>query len=507
MNVTGTPSIFSLSRGAEAKEKIKKLMESSVPEPSSISSVEEKNPLPTEGSSVSPPSRVINSGEASSRGILPDVPPHVPPHVRQDGRQEIREDVGADGSPSSPYRLPLRTRPGKASPTTSGGGDHPSEFPQPPPKVRLEAMRPDLNPGSNFCWILILTLPQISSPDLSRKEPIDVITDYLRELGSEITPPVSAKRKILDRGYTNNNLPIPATWTVRNGEMMRDAAYAAGLVAPEGSQEYAGGRDRLHIISEPEAGPCTVSFGKIWAETEPVVHGVRRWGGTIDTRAGYGDLPNFRNVTQIAERCASSVASNSKHSAELRESSALYACFHVYTKLGFDGKQHRRHLYFECFDVSDYYNTDLSDDEFFNGQLVVPVSDLQERVFEPIVNKVLGVLEAQLKRVGSVNALLLVGGFSASHIFLIAYGYVYAAFRFPSYLCDVTMDAGDIPRTLAWKDSESMDPDIATSLGTAQSGLAESLIQRQSELRPSSLPELYHRDWSQYSDRRRGNWS
>jgi hypothetical protein len=144
--------------------------------------------LPTEWSSVPPPSNVINSGDAGSRGILAG----IPPHIRQDRRQEIREDVGADESPSSPYRPPLRTRPGKASPRMSGGGDLPSEFPQPPPKIRLEAMRPDLNPGQGrmcvavdfgtvlsgvACGLSSDTVEQILWPGPNRKVPTCLIYD------------------------------------------------------------------------------------------------------------------------------------------------------------------------------------------------------------------------------------------------------------------------------------------------------------------------------------------
>ncbi|KAF9511526.1 hypothetical protein BS47DRAFT_1346691 [Hydnum rufescens UP504] len=246
--------------------------------------------------------------------------------------------------------------------------------------------------------------------------------------------------------------------------MMRDAAYAAGLVAPEGSQEYAGGRDRLHIISEPEAGAVhCVLWKDLGLKPNQSFMVCDAGGGTIDT-AIYQIFREW-NVTQIAERCASSGASCGSHFLDINfrayleqwhqtrniplssENLARYMHAFTYTqKLG-------RHLYFECFDVSDYYNTDLSDDEFFNGQLVVPVSDLQERVFDPSsgpiqnschIFQVLGVLEAQLKRVGSVNALLLETFHERLH-----------------------------GRIL-----NPMDPDIATSLGTAQSGLAESLIQR-----------------------------
>ncbi|KAF9505886.1 hypothetical protein BS47DRAFT_1306012 [Hydnum rufescens UP504] len=308
------------------------------------------------------------------------------------------------------------------------------------------------------------------------KGPIDVVTDYLRELW------LNAKPRILKRGYTKEALqsadiwlPIPATWNVRTGEMMRDAAYAAGLVAPEGSQEYAGGRDRLHLISDLEAGAVHCVLWKDLRLKPNQSFMVCNAGSGIMDTAIYQILGN---VTQILERCASSRASCGLHFLDIYfraylsewhrnrnvrlspENLARYMHAFTYSqKLEFNGKQDERHLYFECFDPSDYYSTDLPDDEFFQGQLMVPVNDLRERVFDPIVNEVLRLLEAQLKRGGSVDALLLVGEFSAS-----------------PYLFDRIRDT--FHGRMRGRILNPMDPDIAVSLGAVQAGLAGRLIPR-----------------------------
>ncbi|KAF9514266.1 hypothetical protein BS47DRAFT_1361793 [Hydnum rufescens UP504] len=140
-----------------------------------------------------------------------------------------------------------------------------------------------------------------------------------------------------------------------------------GLVAPEGSQEYAGvGIDyisyRFSVLSEPEAGAVHCV---LWKDLR-----LTPGQSFMVCNAGGGNI-----------------------------------------KLGFNGKQEARDLHFECFDPN---VPALSDHEFLNGQLVLPVNDLRERVFDPVINKVLGVLEAQLHRVDSVNALVLVGRFSAN---------------------------------------------------------------------------------------------
>jgi len=229
------------------------------------------------------------------------------------------------------------------------------------------------------------------------------------------------------------------------------------------------------VLSEPEAGAVhCVLWKDLKLKPNQSFMVCDAGGGTIDT-AIYQVLGN---VTQIAERCASSGASCGSHFLDISfgtylkewhrtrnvrlspENLARYMHAFTYSqKLEFNRKQGGRHLYFECFDPSDYYSTNLSDYEFFNGQLVVPVNDLRERVFDPIVDEVLRVLEAQLQRGGSVDALLLVGGFSAS-----------------PYLFDCIWDT--FHKRLHGRILNPMDPDIATSLGATQSGLAESLIQR-----------------------------
>ncbi|KAF9508046.1 hypothetical protein BS47DRAFT_1384889 [Hydnum rufescens UP504] len=338
---------------------------------------------------------------------------------------------------------PSHEEPSQESPITPVGRDPPVQD----PPTRAEAIRPDLNPSQgrmcvavDFGTVLsgvacgqssdrssrfygldqiarfkLLLDPNGASDLIPRifplgKGPIDVITDYLRELWQ------NAKPKILWLGYTKEALQsadiwlsIPATWNVRNGEMMRDAAYAAGLVAREGSQEYAGGRDRLHIISSRGCTLCPLEGSELKPNQSFMV--CDAGGGTIDT-AIYQVLGN---VTQIAECCASSGASCGSHFLD---------------------------IYFRA-----YLEENLSLMESRAGGIsILSASTL------PII--VLRVLEAQLKRGGSVDALVLVGGFSAS-----------------PYLFERIW-------RLHGRILNPIDPDIATSLGATQSGLAESLIQR-----------------------------
>jgi hypothetical protein len=130
-------------------------------------------------------------------------------------------------------------------------------------------------------------------------------------------------------------------------------------------------------------------------------------------------------VTQIAERYASSYANCGSHfldiyfrhyleewhgarNIRLSETNLMHY-MHAFThsrKLAFTGRGEAGDLLFECFDVSDYCkaprvtgfgilnvedltdHADLSTNDFFNGQLVVPVRVLRERVFDLVVTKV-----------------------------------------------------------------------------------------------------------------------
>ncbi|KAF9511547.1 hypothetical protein BS47DRAFT_1363785 [Hydnum rufescens UP504] len=430
------------------------------------------------------PSSVIESGDAVRPGI-----PDIPPHVRPDGLQGTRKNIPAGLGPS--YGSPLRERAGIVSSMKSVRIDPASDMRPGHPEVRpdLTPGRGGISVGINFgtahsgvavaygisphtieqmlwpganrkvptClvydtygrvaawghmaqgfrlpegWIRCETFKLLFGPtggsDLIPgilplgKQPIDVMADYLRELWRHVKP------KILKRGNSEEDLAIPATWNVRNGEMMRDAAYAAGLPAPRGSQKGAGGRNQLHIISEPEA--CAVRC-LLWRDVElkPKQSFMLcdAGGDTVDTVI----FQVLGNVTHISPLCASSASCglhfldihfrayleewHRTRGIELNETNLAYYmdAFTYSRKLRFTGKQDEGDLLFDCPDVFDYYSTDLSDDEFSNGQLVVPSNDLRVRVFKPVVTEVLSFLEAQLKRVDSVDALFLVGEFSAS---------------------------------------------------------------------------------------------
>jgi len=68
---------------------------------------------------------------------------------------------------------------------------------------------------------------------------------------------------------------------------------------------------------------------------------------------------------------------------------------------------------FNCFNVED---TDDPSVGLESGQLSIPGNLIRRQVFDPVVEEVLELIEEQAKRVKHrIDALLLVGGFSASN--------------------------------------------------------------------------------------------
>jgi hypothetical protein len=67
---------------------------------------------------------------------------------------------------------------------------------------------------------------------------------------------------------------------------------------------------------------------------------------------------------------------------------------------------------FNCFNVEDPDDPSVG---LVNGELSIPGILLRERVFDPVVEEVLTLIDEQSKRVSQpIDALLLVGGFSTS---------------------------------------------------------------------------------------------
>lgn len=140
------------------------------------------------------------------------------------------------------------------------------------------------------------------------KNVVDVISDFLRCIWRyakrQITDEIGS---VVDLDAADVLLTVPAAWDAAGCSLMREAAIRAGLV-----QSSRGGdknwRDRLQIITEPEAGA-------IHASTLSTLHHLRpsqtflicdAGGGTVDT-AVYKLMGQLSQL-EIAEMCVRSGA-------------------------------------------------------------------------------------------------------------------------------------------------------------------------------------------------------
>ncbi|SCV73246.1 BQ2448_7171 [Microbotryum intermedium] len=307
----------------------------------------------------------------------------------------------------------------------------------------LEAKNTALQPGMFKCeWFKLLLSPESLRsgrpdprlPPLPHgKDVVDVIADFLRVLWKyakkQITEEIGS---VVDLDSAEVLLTVPAAWDAAGCNLMREAAIRAHLV-----QSSRGGdihwRDRLQIITEPEAGA-------IHASTLASLHHLRpsqtfllcdAGGGTVDT-AVYKLMGQLSQL-EIAEMCVRSGANAGSLFVDLMfeelvrkilkdhpvhlDPPSLTSFMHAFSesdKLDYHGRADDNSMYrFNCFNVEDGHDPSVG---LEYGELAIPGHVLRVEVFEPIINQVLDLLHHQLSKVAStrIDAIILVGGFAAS---------------------------------------------------------------------------------------------
>ncbi|OBZ74645.1 Heat shock protein 12B [Grifola frondosa] len=323
------------------------------------------------------------------------------------------------------------------------------------------------------------------------KKALDLIIDFLTCLWDyakqQITREIGA---VADLDSVDVWLTVPAAWDATGCQMMRDAALAAGLVhsARAGDHDW---RERLRIISEPEAAAvhCAnlTELHKLTPNQNFMI--CDAGGGTVDL-AVYKIMGILANL-EIAEMCARSGANCGSIFLDLRFRELMKTLladhpvhldavslanfmenFSETDKLAYMGEQDDDKMFqFTCFNVEDPDDPAVG---LTNGEVAIPGNLLRREVFDPVVNEVLELIEAQTKKLDqSLDALLLVGGFSGS-----AYLFRKVQERFKSRIRVIARPA---------------DCDTATVRGAAQYGLARralvsSVVAPQSYILKVKLP-------------------
>ncbi|KAF9445980.1 actin-like ATPase domain-containing protein [Macrolepiota fuliginosa MF-IS2] len=302
------------------------------------------------------------------------------------------------------------------------------------------------------------------------KRAIDLIIDFLTCLWEyakeQITRDIGA---VADLNSADVLLTVPAAWDAKGCDMMREAAITAGLVQSSHAGDK-GWRDRLRIITEPEAAAVHCAHLSNLHHLKPSQNFIvcDAGGGTVDL-AGYKIIGQMANL-EIAEMCARSGGSCGSlfldlrfrelvkelladHPAHLDPASLAYFMhsFSETDKHNYSGTQDDGLMFhFHCFNTEDPQDPSVG---LINGELCIPGNLLRMQVFDPVVNEVLQLIEEQIGRIEQrIDALLLVGGFAGSE---------YLRQR-------VQEQFGSRIRVIA----RPPDADTATLRGAAQYGLA-----------------------------------
>ncbi|KAG7087569.1 hypothetical protein E1B28_013524 [Marasmius oreades] len=265
------------------------------------------------------------------------------------------------------------------------------------------------------------------------KKPIDVIVDFLSHLWEyakvQITQVTGA---VSDLDTADVWLTVPAAWDAQGCNIMREAAIIAGLVQNARAGDDRDWRDRLRIITEPEAAAVHCAHLTDLHHLKPSQNFVvcDAGGGTVDL-AVYkiiGQMTHLE-IAEIAARSGANCGSLfldlrfrelvrtllADHPAHLDPASLAYFMhsFSESDKLDYAGVQDdETTFHFTCFNVEDANDPSVG---LIDGQLSIPGVLLRREVFDPVIEQVLNLIEDQLKKVEQrIDALLLVGGFAGS---------------------------------------------------------------------------------------------
>ncbi|KAG0319556.1 Heat shock 70 kDa protein 12A [Dissophora globulifera] len=220
-------------------------------------------------------------------------------------------------------------------------------------------------------------------------------------------------------------LTVPAMWSDRAKDVMRQAAIRANIITE------ADHPDRLMLVSEPEAAAL---YCERACKQYDLGHGDRflicdAGGGTVDLIVyDIAISSHGRHLSEVTKGHGASCGSMfidlnfgnlliekfGKHGAKFPDNiiPALVDTFAYQHKPHFDGIED---MYLalprsRCFD--DIENSeDIGIDD---GYMCLKASELKHIVFEPVVKKVLALIQEQLDKAKDCTAIFMVGGFGSS---------------------------------------------------------------------------------------------
>ncbi|KAG0259140.1 Heat shock 70 kDa protein 12A [Actinomortierella ambigua] len=264
-------------------------------------------------------------------------------------------------------------------------------------------------------------------PPWNRPIPVhDAIADYLKGFHEYTARQIEQQ---LGGRWTRENfryyLTVPAMWSDKAKHIMRWAAIRANLINEDDHP------DRLVLVSEPEA--AALHCERTCKEYN-LKHGDRflicdAGGGTVDLIVyNVTDSPNGQTLSEVTKghgaTCGSMLIDLNfgnllidklgKQGVKLRDHviPSLVETFAYSLKPNFDGTNDI-HLPLPydpfCTPIKDFDALDIDD-----GVMCFNAADMRKIVFDPVVEKVLQLIQDQIFKAKTVSAIFLVGGFGSS---------------------------------------------------------------------------------------------
>ncbi|KAI8340001.1 hypothetical protein BC941DRAFT_419156 [Chlamydoabsidia padenii] len=254
--------------------------------------------------------------------------------------------------------------------------------------------------------------------------PVTAVADYLRALHAHVLEDVT-------RGFAKNYHPdtfrycltVPAMWSDQAKNCMRQAAVQAGLVKPHDHP------DRLHLISEPEAAAlyCEKMCDQVNLMPTDRLMICDAGGGTVDLIVFEVDGPaKLKEITKGMGESCGSMFLDDQFSRLLQEKLGNQVVSKAAMRTMVDQFVDSIKPEFDGLD-DQYLNIpasvqldrlcDPDSDCVDEGTLILRAVELKEKVFEPVVQKVIDLMERQYGDIPDkrLSCIFLVGGFGSSN--------------------------------------------------------------------------------------------
>ncbi|KAF9434409.1 hypothetical protein BGZ76_008076 [Entomortierella beljakovae] len=257
-------------------------------------------------------------------------------------------------------------------------------------------------------------------------KPLDAISDYLGKFHSHVVKEAMKNfGSTYDQSHIQYCLTVPAMWSDRAKHVMRQAAVRGGLIKEDDPAH------RLIIVSEPEAAAmyCQSKGDQFNLQKHDRFLICDAGGGTVDLIVfevvdvnPETGIRSLREVTRGHGASCGSAFLDANMEKLLREKFQKYPLtpmgwgtimdtFVNQTKPIFPGTDPE--MYLQVPNIPNLPDANDMDIGLEDGMLKLMVSELHERVFDPVVKDVLDLIEYQLQQT-HCEAIFLVGGFGSS---------------------------------------------------------------------------------------------